>query len=85
MVPHIDLIRSFLQHDNFLNSDSKAKKSASLWTCNIRKIWKAENDRVFKGEISRPQKIIEKIKTKIWSWLITKNVIDSGDEYINWT
>lgn len=81
---HSDPIGNSLQHDNFFDSDFRAKKSATVWSCIVWTTWTKRNDLVFNGEIPNVTKAIEEIKAKVWSWFIAKNILDKETLFVSW-
>ncbi|KAL8469859.1 hypothetical protein ACS0TY_032642 [Phlomoides rotata] len=80
--------RDVMAFDSFIRDSGgkKGKKVAStIWECIVWQIWRSRNARIFKDEEQNMTKTVENIKSRLWSWFASKEIIKIEGAYKEWT
>lgn len=73
-VCHGNIRDHFLMHFGLLKGKRGKKLAICIWECVVWLIWKAINNYIFRGLESFSERILDEVKSRVWSWCLVKKI-----------
>lgn len=84
LIIHVDPVIHFNSHVGIFKSKRGKTISACIWACTVWAIWKARNELIFHNKAVSPERVVEEIKGRIWSWCLVKKFLKNDVSTSAW-
>ncbi|KAL8491338.1 hypothetical protein ACS0TY_023097 [Phlomoides rotata] len=84
MAMHSGTLTNLLMFSNFFRRKRGKHVAVSIWLGTVWIIWKWRNALIFKNDVASSKRILDELKSRLWSWLIIKYPVCSNFSFRDW-